>query len=65
MPVYKSGDLVRLKDLEDNPDAIGIILEMRSMLNMQPEARILWNDLPGVDPRWLRLVDVEPLEVTP
>ena len=68
MPIYKVGDLVSprpnpiLDPHEDNPDAIGLILEMRSMMHMKPEARILWNDMLDVGPRWTYLEGVIPLE---
>lgn len=68
MPVYKVGDLVSprsnpiLDPNEDNPDAIGLILEMRSMTHMKPEARILWNDMIEVGPRWMHLEGIIPLE---
>jgi len=68
MPVYQVGDLVNpradpiLDPNEDNPDAIGLILEMRSMTHMKPEARILWSDQPGCIPRWAFLEEVKPLE---
>ena len=68
MPVYRVGDLVNprgnpILDLnEDNPDAIGIIIEMRSMLHRQPEARILWNDMLDVGPKWTLIGDISPVE---
>jgi hypothetical protein len=68
MPVYKIGDLVSprpdpiLDPNEDNPDAIGLILEMRSMMHVKPEARILWNDMIEVGPRWTYLESVKLLE---
>jgi hypothetical protein len=30
---------------------------------MRPEAKIIWSDLPGREPRWGWLTDVMPLEV--
>ena len=65
MPVYKIGDLVkpRLIDAGDSPAAIGLIVEMRDMMHMRPEAKIIWSDLPGREPRWGWLTDVELLEV--
>lgn len=66
MPVFHLGDLVMPNPIlwqeEDNPDAIGLILEMRSMMHMKPEARILWNDMLDVGPRWTYLESVIPLE---
>ena len=68
MPVYRVGDLVNpranpiLNPNEDNPDAIGLILEMRSMMHRAPEARILWNDMLDWGPRWTLISDVQPLE---
>ena len=64
MPVYQVGDLVNPADDwgdEENPDAIGIIIEMRAINAMQPEARILWNDVPG-RPAWGFLSGVKPLK---
>jgi hypothetical protein len=67
MPVYRVGDLVNprmnpiLNPNEDNPDAIGLIVEMRSMRHMKPEAKILWNDMLDAGPRWTFIDDVEPL----
>ena len=46
---------------EENPEAIGIILEMRSMMHVRPEARIMWNDVPG-HPAWTILDEVFPLK---
>ena len=65
MPVYKIGDLVKPRawDPGDAPNVIGLIVEMRDMMHMRPEAKIIWNDLPGREPRWGWLTDVEPLEV--
>ncbi len=68
MPVYRVGDLVNpranpiLNPSEDNPDAIGLILEMRSMMHRAPEARILWNDMLDWGPKWTLISDVQPLE---
>ena len=49
MPVYQIGDLVQVKEADD--DSIGFIIEMRA--EYQPEARVLWSDMP--DPRWIHL----------
>jgi len=52
MPVYQLGDLVVPNMChpysvgEDNPNAIGLILQMREEMHMHPEAKILWNDVP-------------------
>ena len=66
MPVYQVGDLVRPHPRyslqEENPEALGLILEMRSMLHMRPEARILWNDMLETGPRWMYLQDVAKVE---
>jgi len=68
MPVFHLGDLVSprsnpiLDPNGDNPDAIGLIVELRSMMHMKPEARILWNDMLDVGPRWTYLESVIPLE---
>jgi len=66
MPVYQVGDLVNPADDwgdEENPDAIGIILEMRALHAMKPEARILWSDVPG-QPAWGFLSGVQPVKET-
>jgi len=68
MPVYQIGDLVNPRDHlglgpdEDNPDAIGLIVEMRSMIGHQPQAKVLWNDMLDVGPKWTLISDVQPLE---
>ena len=65
MPVYKIGDLVSPDNPwgdEENPDAIGIIVEMRSMPHLKPEAKILWNDLLDVGPKWTIIQDIKLLE---
>jgi len=65
MPVYQIGDLVSPDNPwgdEENPDAIGIILEMRSMLHQRPEARVLWNDMLDAGPKWTFIEDVKPIE---
>jgi hypothetical protein len=65
MPVYQLGDLVKPNtghwsyDSEENPEAIGIILQMRSLMHVQPEAKILWNDVPG-GAFWTFLNEVQP-----
>jgi len=65
MPVYQLGDLVvpnmghPYSVNEDNPGAIGLILQMRSMTPQKPEAKILWNDVPG-GARWIFLDEVQP-----
>ena len=67
MPVYHIGDLVKPNPdspqhmYEENPEAIGIILEMRSMMHVRPEARVMWNDVPG-HPAWTILDEIIPLE---
>ena len=68
MPVYRVGDLVNPRDTgglgpeEDNPDAIGLIVEMRSMTGHAPQAKVLWNDMLDVGPKWTLISDVQPLE---
>jgi len=64
--IYHLGDLVKPNPGSwevDNPDAIGLIIEMRSGLRW-PEAKIIWNDMPG-SPSWMRLNDVVPLKEDP
>ena len=67
MPVYQLGDLVKSNtghwsyDSEENPEAIGIILQMRSLMHVRPEARIMWNDVPG-HLVWTFLDEVLPLK---
>jgi hypothetical protein len=67
MPVYQLGDLVKPNmghwsyEAEENPEAIGLILEMRSMMHVRPEARIMWNDVSG-HPVWTILDEVLPLK---
>lgn len=59
MPVYRLGDLVCVADdIED--DAIGFIIEMRAMPHLQPEAKVLWSDMP--EPRWIHLRSIRRLE---
>ena len=69
MPVYQIGDLVVPNPIhwqdEDNPGAIGLILEMRSMLNLKPEAKILWNDMLDRGPGWMFISEVQPLKEDP
>ena len=66
MPVYQLGDLVVpnmghwSNEAEENPEAIGIILEMRSMMHVRPEAKILWNDVPG-GAFWTFLNEIQPV----
>ena len=61
MPVYQVGDLVRIRAISepDDWDAVGIILEMRSMPYRQADARVLWNDMP--EPRWFFISDLVPV----
>jgi hypothetical protein len=61
MPVFHLGDLVKPRQDDDNPDALGIILEMSSWY--RPEAKILWNDMQV--PNWAQLSDVVLAEETP
>ena len=68
MPVYRVGDLVKpsanpiLNPNEDNPDAIGLIVQMRSVPGHAPQAKVLWNDMLDWGPKWTLISDVEPLE---
>jgi hypothetical protein len=67
MPVYRVGDLVKpsanpfTNPNEDNPDAIGLIVQMRST-GHAPQAKVLWNDMIDAGPKWTLISDVEPLE---
>jgi hypothetical protein len=67
MPVYQLGDLVvpnmghPYNVHEDNPEAIGLILQMRAMTPQKPEAKILWNDVPG-GAHWTFLSEVQPVK---
>ena len=67
MPVFQIGGLVKPNpghssyDYEDNPDAVGIIIEMRDMIHLKPEAKIIWNDIPG-EPAWSSLEETVALE---
>jgi hypothetical protein len=65
MPVYQIGDLVKPSPAtwgrEDNLDAVGLIIEMRPWCR-PPEAKVLWNDLPGYQPNWVFLRDIVLLE---
>lgn len=62
MPVYQVGDLCNPRsDIhieEDNPDAIGLITELRSMPGRPPEAKVLWNDMLDVGPKWTLISDI-------
>lgn len=65
MPVYQVGDLVHPADQwnhEENPAAIGIIVEIRSMRHLKPELKVLWNDMLDVGPKWTFIDDVAPIE---
>lgn len=65
MPVYQIGDLVQPGDNwgdEENPGAIGLIFEMRSMPHRPPEARVLWNDMLDVGPKWSLISDIKHLK---
>jgi hypothetical protein len=68
MPLLAVGDLVQPKDNpfldEENPGAIGIIVEMRDMRHMKPEAKVLWNDMLDIGPKWTFISEIKPLEVT-
>jgi hypothetical protein len=65
MPVYQVGELV-VPNMdhpysvdEENPNAIGLILQMRDMMRGHPEAKILWNDVPG-GAFWTFLSEIQP-----
>lgn len=57
----KVGDLVRWRNVElpEDWDAVGLILEMRSMAFRQPDARILWSDMS--ETRWYFISDLVPV----
>ncbi len=57
MPTFQAGDLVQVKEVGD--DAVGLILEMRPGI-MQPEAYVMWNDMPA--PRWIHLSSLVTLQ---
>ena len=67
MPVFHIGNLVKPNPdspyhmYEENPDAIGLIIEMRSMMHVRPEARVMWNDVPD-HPAWTLLNEVSLVE---
>jgi hypothetical protein len=67
MPVFHVGDLVKPNpghwsyEAEHDIEAMGVIIEMRSMMHMRPEARVMWNDVPG-HPAWTILDEVLPIE---
>ena len=50
MPVYQIGDLVQVKEADD--DSIGLIVDMRAG-PMYPEANVKWSDMP--EPRWIHI----------
>jgi hypothetical protein len=56
MPVYRCGDLVMYRDLDD--PAIGIILEMRDMVHRPPDAKVIWADV-GVQTGWTLLSQLD------
>jgi len=59
-PVYRVGDLVNPNPQyldEDNPLAVGMILEVRHMRPRAAEVRVLWNDIEG-DPVWTPINEV-------
>ena len=66
MPVYEVGDLVQPKNdpfiEEENPNAVGIIVELRSMTGKPPEAKVLWNDMIERGPKWTFIMDIRPIE---
>lgn len=64
MPVYRVGDLVKPNPghpsfvSEENPDALGIIIEMRDIIHRRPEAKIIWNDILDEPPGWHPLHEI-------
>lgn len=69
MTGFQSGRLVKPNmghssyDSEENPDAIGMIIEIRRRTRRVDtfEARILWNDIPD-NPVWMNVEEVLLLE---
>ena len=62
MPIYKVGDLVRYRALDEpeDYDSIGLILEMRAMPYRQADACVLWSDMS--EPRWHFITSLAPME---
>lgn len=69
MPVYEVGGLVRFNppgelfvscEEDEDLNAVGLILEMRHMMHLQPEAKVMWSDMP--EPRWIHLSSLAPME---
>ena len=58
MPVYQIGDLVQVKETDDN--TIGFIVEMRAG-PMHPEANVKWSDMP--EPRWIHIRSLVPVRI--
>ena len=59
-PVYRVGELVNPNPQyldEDNPLAVGMILEVRHVRPRAAEVRVLWNDIEG-DPVWTPISEV-------
>lgn len=69
MPDFQPGGLVKPNPghwthyNEENPGAIGVIIEMRLACRSgtKVEAKILWNDIPD-NPTWTATEEVLPLE---
>ncbi|MCG3773827.1 MAG: hypothetical protein JW395_0641 [Nitrospira sp.] len=67
MPVFRVGDLVKPNPghpnfvSEENPDALGIIIEMRDIIHRCPEAKVIWDDVPGC-PDWTPVNEITVLE---
>lgn len=67
MPVFQIGGLVKPNpghwsyEAEDDAEAMGVIIEMRSMMHMRPEARVMWSDVPG-HPTWTTLAELSLVE---
>lgn len=67
MPIFRVGDLVKPNPghpsfvSEESPDALGIIIEMRDIIHRCPEAKVIWDDVPGC-PDWTPVNEITVLE---
>lgn len=66
MPVFRVGDLVKPNPghpsfvSEENPDALGIIIEMRDIIHRRPEAKVLWDE--PATPLWSFIENLRPVQ---